>query len=56
MSEEQIERLVEKRMDALDRSLMKGTMHQAEYDVEVKRLDRWAQQQYDKPASLRSAH
>lgn len=42
MSEEQIERIAEQRMDALDRRLLAGELTQVDYDLEVKRLDQWA--------------
>lgn len=42
MSEEQIERAVEWRMDALDRRLMRGDLSQDAYDFKVRALDRWA--------------
>jgi len=40
LTEEQIERRAERNMDALDRCLMRGSMDQATYDAEVKKLDR----------------
>jgi hypothetical protein len=40
---EQIECRAEAKMDALDRSLMKRLLTQAEYDAEVKKLDRWVE-------------
>jgi hypothetical protein len=46
LSEEQIESLVEKRMNKLDKKLMQGHIHQSEYDHEVMILDKWAEQQY----------
>jgi hypothetical protein len=45
MSEEQIERAVESRTNALDRRLMRGAITQAEYDAEMRALSRWADQQ-----------
>jgi hypothetical protein len=42
MTEEQIERAVERKMDGLDRRLMRGELTQAEYDREVCALDAWA--------------
>lgn len=47
MTEEQIERKVERAMNALDARLMSGSLTQADYDHEVMILDKWAQQQYD---------
>lgn len=40
MSEEQIERLAERKMDQLDAQLMNGKLSQAEYDAAVKELSR----------------
>lgn len=40
LTEEQIERRAERAMNALDRCLMNGSMDQATYDAEVKKLDR----------------
>ena len=42
MTEEQIERLAELRMDALDRAFMAGGMTQAEYQHGVDAIDREA--------------
>lgn len=47
LSQEQIERKVERSMNSLDARLMAGKLSQAEYDREVSILDKWAQQQYD---------
>lgn len=41
MTEEQLERRAEQRMDSLDRQLIGNTLTQAEYDMEVKRIDTW---------------
>jgi hypothetical protein len=45
MTEDQIERRVERAMDRLDARLMDGRLSQAEYDREVIILDKWASQQ-----------
>ncbi len=42
MTEDQIERIVERWMDNLDRQLTKGLMTNEEYEQEVKELDKWA--------------
>ncbi|MEN6624036.1 MAG: hypothetical protein ABFD50_21130 [Smithella sp.] len=42
MTEDQIDRIVERWMDNLDRQLTKGLMTSEEYDQEVKELDKWA--------------
>lgn len=42
MTEEQIERSVERKMDALDARLMAGKLTQSEYDAEVSGLHDWA--------------
>ena len=46
MTDEQIERAVERKMDRLDHRLMIRTLTQREYDEEVRRLDKWAEQEY----------
>lgn len=46
MTEDQIERAVERNMDGYDRALMAGRLTQAEYDAKVKALSAWADQQY----------
>ena len=49
MTEDQIERTVERRMNALDYQLItKNTLTQAQYDIEVKKLNEWAELQYAK--------
>lgn len=45
MSEEEIERTVESRTNALDRRLMKGTVSQAEYDTAMTELNTWAERE-----------
>jgi len=42
MTEEQIERRVEKMVDALDRQLISGALSQQDYDKAMRDLDRWA--------------
>jgi hypothetical protein len=46
MTEDHIERRVEQTMNSLDRRLVANALTQAEYDREVKVLDRWASQQF----------
>lgn len=46
MTEDQIERRVERRVDMLDSMLMSGRLTQAEYDDEMKHLHKWADDQY----------
>jgi hypothetical protein len=46
MTEDQIERRVETRMNALDRKLLMGVLTQDDYDLAVKQLDQWAQAEY----------
>jgi hypothetical protein len=41
MTEEQIERIAERKMDRLDARLMSGELSQAQYDAEVKALNQW---------------
>lgn len=45
-AEERIERQAEREMDSLDRSLMNGSLTQAEYDAEVRALDKRIQAAY----------
>lgn len=42
MTEDQIERTVERQMDRLDRQLMAGTINQTDYDRCVEVIDEWA--------------
>lgn len=53
MTEDQIERRVEARVDLLDSLLMSGRLTQAEYDEEMKRLNDWAEEQYRALESLK---
>lgn len=46
LTDEQIERRVERMMDDMDRRLLAGLLSQTAYDKEVKDLDRWAQAHY----------
>lgn len=50
MTVDQIERIVEKKMDRLDARFLRGDLSQDEYDAEIKQLDRWAD------AAIRQAH
>jgi hypothetical protein len=45
MTEDQIERIAERKMDALDKRFMAGELSQAEYDKAVKALDQWTKDQ-----------
>lgn len=42
MSEDEIERRVERMVDALDRRFMNGKMDQAQYDAEMAKIDAWS--------------
>lgn len=46
MTEDQIERVVERQMDKLDRMLTKGILTNEEYEDEVRELDNWANDAY----------
>lgn len=46
MTTEQIERLVEMRTDAADRALMSYRMTQAEYNLHMRAIDRWAERMF----------
>ena len=48
MTEEQIERAVERRTDAHDRALMRGDIGQADYDALMQELANWAAEQLAK--------
>jgi hypothetical protein len=48
VTEQQIERAVEIRMNALDRRLMEGSLQQNGYDQLVKSLADWADAEYAK--------
>lgn len=51
MTADQIERQVERMMDHLDHRFMHSAMTQEEYSAEVKKLNQWAEHQYDSPFS-----
>jgi len=46
MTEDQIERIVEREMDKLDQQLTKGMLTNEEYEDEVRELDNWARDEY----------
>jgi hypothetical protein len=46
MTEEQIERAVERKMDWLDGQYLNSDMTLAEYDAHVARISQWADLQY----------
>jgi hypothetical protein len=48
MTEEQIERAVERRTDAHDRALMRGDIDQKDYDALMQELANWAAEQLEK--------
>jgi hypothetical protein len=48
MTEEQIERTAERRMNMLDRNLLVGNITQAQYDQLVQDLDDWSKEEYAK--------
>lgn len=52
MTEEQIERRVELATDSIDRRYMNTDMTTAEYEVEMGKLNEWAEQQYDMLAKV----
>lgn len=47
MTEDQIERIVERETDRLDARFMTGKIDQEEYDREIVILDKWASQQFE---------
>lgn len=48
MTNEQIERSVEIKSNAADSALMNGRMTQAQYDLHMRALNRWADMKYSK--------
>jgi hypothetical protein len=50
MTEDQIERRVERMMDHLDRVFLTGQMTQADYDAAVKDLNAWAERKFANPS------
>jgi hypothetical protein len=46
MTEDQIERQVERMMDHLDQVFLSSSMTQDEYDTKVKEINVWAENQY----------
>jgi len=48
LTEDQIERRVELAIDALEIRFMNGDIDQLQYDLEVYRIDKWANQQYSR--------
>lgn len=57
MTEDQIESMAERAMDALDARLIGGRLTQAEYDARVKALNEWAEAEHAKRrASLNYWH
>lgn len=47
LSEDKIERAVEREMNILDRLLMRGVLSQDDYEQEVRELDAWARAEYE---------
>lgn len=48
MSEDQIERMVERMFDSLDKRFSRGQLTDEEYRVECKKISDWAEKQYNK--------
>lgn len=46
MTEAQIERIVEREMDKLDRLLLAGQLSYEDYDFEITELEKWAREEY----------
>ena len=42
MNEDQIEKIVEQKIDRLDKLLLSGVISQEEYELEIKYLDQWS--------------
>ena len=47
LNEDQIERLIENKINRLDKLLMSNEITQSDYDYEVSIVDKWASQQYE---------
>lgn len=45
MTEDQIERMVERMYDSLDKKYMKGELTEEEYRVECQKINDWAENQ-----------
>ena len=56
MTEEQIERHVERKIDALDRLFLAGGYTQPEYDAAIRAVDAWAAEQYQRKAPSDCKH
>jgi hypothetical protein len=48
MSEDQIERAVERKVDQLDQRYQTGQIDERQYDAEMKKIDLWANSMYRK--------
>lgn len=46
MTEAQIERAIERKIDSLDRRYLRGDISRAAYDAEMKAIDAWEEAQY----------
>jgi hypothetical protein len=56
MTEDQIERAVERKVDALDAIFMAGTITQTEYDSRMRDISDWADRQYAATAKRKDRH
>lgn len=52
MTEDQIERRVERWINVLDRAFMRGDIDQKTYDREIFEIDQWAKQQWQRQSAL----
>lgn len=52
LTEEQIERMVERQIDRLDRHLLSNQITQEQYDRDIVALDKWSSQQYQYSKSI----
>jgi hypothetical protein len=53
MTEKEIEREAERRMDTLDRHLLAGVITQLQYELSVHDLEKWSKEEYTKAGSAR---
>jgi len=51
MSEDEVERRVERMVDALDRRFLTSKMDQAQYDAEMAKIDAWSKAAWTAPAN-----
>lgn len=53
MTEDQIERAVERMIDKADKKFLSGEMTDTEYDMEISIINRWSKEEYKRSKSHR---